>query len=567
MTEKQYGPTVPFSEEIHKEKYRGKGESFRDAMARVAGALADDDHHFHKMTDILWNMRFLPAGRVQSAIGSPRKVTAFNCFVSGTIEDSLDDIMDKLKEAALTMKMGGGIGYDFSTLRPELARIRSLDSQSSGAVSFMQIYNAMCGTMRSAGGRRGAQMGVLRIDHPDIEEFIEAKTNDHNLTKFNISVAVTDEFMRAVEEGTDFNLVFEGRIYSTVDARALWDKLMRATWDWAEPGVLFIDTINGMNNLWYCETLAATNPCGEQPLPPYGACLLGSFNLVKYLILKEGGYIFDYEALADDIIEVVRAQDNIIDATTYPLKQQEIEAKNKRRMGLGVTGLANAGEALGYEYGSDVFKGWASRVLLTLANASYQTSALLAKEKGPFPMFEKDKFLDSEFVKGLSSITRGMIAKHGIRNSHLISFAPTGTISLTADNISSGIEPVFSWEFDRTVLEESGRPHVERVQDYGYRELGVKGKTADKCSIDDHLGILKIASRWSDSAVSKTINIGDHVTWDEFKDVYVKAWKGGCKGCTTFRASGKRYGILNATSSEEGDACYIDPETGKKTCE
>ena len=261
MTDIHYGPVVPISEEIHAMKYRSKGETFKDAMARIAGTLADNEEHRVALKKILYNQRFLPAGRIQSATGAPRRVTAFNCFVSGVIEDSMDDIMAKAAEAAETMRLGGGIGYDFSTLRPRGDLIKSLDTKASGPLSFMQIYDAICKTIASAGHRRGAQMGVLRVDHPDIEEFVNAKKNSHNLTQFNISVGVTDAFMEAVKVGTTFDLTFEGRTYKTVDARSLWDEILRSTWDWAEPGVLFIDRINEKNNLQYCETITTTNPC------------------------------------------------------------------------------------------------------------------------------------------------------------------------------------------------------------------------------------------------------------------------------------------------------------------
>lgn len=564
MTE--YGPTLPISVETHIRKYRQDGETFRESQSRVANTLADDPKHFYEFREILLNQRFLPAGRVQASIGSPRQTTAMNCFVSRTIEDSMDGIMKAAAEAAQTMRLGGGIGYDFSTIRPRGDIIVSLDSKSSGVLSFMQIFDSVCKTVASAGQRRGAQMGVLRVDHPDIEEFIEAKTNATNLTQFNVSVGVTDDFMRAVEKGKDFELSFEGRTYKRVDARYLWDKIMRATWDWAEPGVLYIDRINEMNNLQYCEVIAATNPCGEQPLPPYGACLLGSFNMVKYL--KEE--TFDWEGFEDDIPVVVRAMDNIYERTNFPLKEQEREAKDKRRMGLGVTGMANAGEGLGYEYGSDKYLKWQDRVLRTLANDSYKASALIAKDKGSFPLYTEE-FLDSKFVKRLRPDVQDLIKINGIRNSHLTSIAPTGTISLSADNISSGIEPVFSHAYDRTIINDEGGADVMTITDYGYRELKVKGKTADECTADEHLNVLIHATKWVDSAVSKTLNVGEIVTWDEFKDIYVKAWKGGCKGCTTFRAAGERYGILNKVDTEpeaeEGGACYIDLQTGKKQCE
>ena len=564
--EQEYGPTLPISEEIHSVKYRAMGETFRESQSRVANTLADDPEHFYAFRDILLPQRFLPAGRVQSSVGSPRKTTAFNCFVSGAIEDSMDGIMDAAKDAAQTMRLGGGIGYDFSTLRPKGDKIITLDSKASGVISFMEIYDAICKTVSSAGNRRGAQMGVLRVDHPDIEEFIEAKTNQTELTKFNISIGVTDEFMEAVVKGTDFELKFKGEVYNRVDAQYLWDKIMRATWDWAEPGILFIDRINNYNNLWYCETIAATNPCGEQPLPPYGACLLGSFNLTKYLADNDkGDFVFAWENFVRDIPTVVRAMDNIIDRTVYPLPQQEEEAKAKRRMGLGITGLANAGEALGMMYGDKKFLKFEEKVLRILANESYRSSALLAKEKGTFPLYD-ERYLEGKFIQQLDEDVQELIKKNGIRNSHLTSIAPTGTISLSADNISSGIEPVFSHQYDRTIQTEDG-PIVEEVTDYAYRELGVVGKTADECTIDEHLGALVVASKWVDSAVSKTMNVGEDVSWDNFKSIYIKAWKGGCKGATTFRAAGERYGILNKKESEAGDACYIDLTTGKKTCD
>lgn len=564
---REFGPTLPISEEIHAIKYRADGETFRESQSRVANTLADDPEHFYKFREILLPQRFLPAGRVQASIGSPRKTTAFNCFVSQTIRDSMDGIMEAAAQSAQTMRLGGGIGYDFSTLRPRGDKIVTLDSKASGVISFMEIFDAICKTVSSAGNRRGAQMGVLRIDHPDIEEFIEAKTNSTELTKFNISIGVTDEFMEAVVKGKEFALKFNGQVYKVVDAQYLWDKVMRATWDWAEPGILYIDRINEMNNLWYCEEIAATNPCGEQPLPPYGACLLGSFNLVKYLQGIGSPFVpkFDWEKFIADIPVVVRAMDNIIDRTIYPLKEQEEEAKDKRRMGLGVTGLANAGEAMGFPYGSKKFLKFEADVLKVLANECYRTSAMLAGEKGVFPLYDSTKYPKGKFIQRLDADVQELIQQNGIRNSHLTSIAPTGTISLSADNISSGLEPVFSHKYDRTIQTEDG-PIVEEVTDYGYRELGVVGKTADECTLDEHLGALVVASKWVDSAVSKTMNVGADVSWDEFKSIYVQAWKKGCKGCTTFRAAGERYGVLNATPKEGGDACYIDLETGKKEC-
>ena len=610
-TRKMHGPQVPYSQELHAQKYRGSGESFREAMNRIAAALKDDDQHFADFRDALLGMRFLPAGRIQSAMGSTRQVTPYNCYVSGTINDSFVDgegsIMVRAAEAAATMRMGGGIGYDFSTLRPRGDLIRKLQSHSSGPISFTHIFDAICKCVASSGHRRGAQMGVMRVDHPDIEEFIHAKQPGKDvqplwdlvaelpegaqkqqlvmslqqtlkLTGFNVSVAITDKFMECVASGEPFPLTFEGRTYREVDARALWDAIMRGTWDWAEPGVLFIDAINRMNNLWYCETIAATNPCGEQPLPPYGACLLGSFNLVKY-IFKDGAgrYAFDWDQYREDIPQVVRAMDNVVDRAIYPLPQQKQEAKDKRRMGLGITGLANAAEALGHEYGSPAFLAFEAEVLDTLRDESYLASAHIAKVKGSFPKFDKDKYLQGQFIKTLREDVRDAIAKYGIRNSHLTSIAPTGTISLCADNVSSGIEPVFAYSFDRTVIEFSG-PRVETVEDYGARVFGVRGKACSRVTVQEHVAALTVAAQRVDSAVSKTCNVPSDISWEDFKNVYVSAWEGGAKGCTTFRLGGKRSGILvvkddggepeaDAPAEEPASQCRIDPATGRRECE
>lgn len=918
------GPTLPISEETHKAKYRSDGEGFEESITRWANACKDTDEHFFAIREIAMDMRFMAAGRVQAAMGSPRHITAFNCFVSGLVEDSFTtgdgNIMMRATEAAQTMRMGGGIGYDFSRLRPSGELIRSLQSRASGPVSFMDIFDSVCSTVASAGHRRGAQMGVLRIDHPDCEEFIHAKQNSHNLTNFNISLAVTDEFMKCVMDGTDFDLKWNGRVYKTVDARQLWEEIMRSTWDYAEPGVLFIDRINEMNNLYYCEDISATNPCftpgtmittrygvfpiedlvgrtvelwdgenwvvvdnfrvtgknqnmveielqdgstltvtpyhkmvlasgrvieakdlklgdklklsnkvshgtkeepgayikgfflgdgseprkgrawlgiyegkevcksrleqslnelpiceintnariavgwnseytgvleretmqglaprkahllpwlncrsfglpneifswtvnskaefiaglfdsdgsshdarngfgyqitstskkllldlqmllktfgvlskvaigrpsslkempggtyfckdywrlslgqsesiklakvvrfsrledfstrtttykvkprmgcvvgiketgmeetvycctvptthklqigvgiltgqcGEQPLPPFGACLLGSFNLTRYIKstksvkvmdLDFAKHRFDWEQLRKDIPHIVRAMDNVTDRTFFPLPEQQREAKDKRRMGLGVTGFANASEALGYAYGSKKSVAFLGRVLKTLNDIGYAASARLAEEKGSFPAFDKKKYLKSKFVTHtLSDRTINLIKKHGMRNSHITSIAPTGTISICADNASSGIEPVFSYEMIRTIIDESG-PVVHKLPDYGFKTFGVRGKTADRCTADDHLETLIMASRYVDSSVSKTCNVSPKMPWEDFKNIYIRAWKGGAKGCTTFNPGGKRMGILQ--QDEEGEACSIDPVTGDRTC-
>ena len=562
MNENQYGRRVPVSEEIDTIKYRQVGEDFYGKVVRIAGALKDTPDHFEIFKDTLRHLRFLPAGRVQNAMGAARQTTAFNCFVSGAIEDSMNSIMGRATEAAETMRRGGGIGYDFSRLRPRGNRIKSLDSRASGAVSFMQIYDAVCQTIASSGHRRGAQMGVLRIDHPDIEQFITAKNDGTSLTGFNISVGVTDEFMECLEKKEPFPLRFNGVVHEEVDPVALWDMILRSTWDWAEPGVLFIDTINRMNNLYYCETIEATNPCGEQPLPPYGACLLGSFNLTRYVRDKS----FDFGLFTGDIHTVVRAMDNVIDRTIYPLPEQEQEAKNKRRIGLGITGLANAAEMCGMPYASKKFMKFTSQVLETLRDYSYAASSTLAQEKGSFPLYDSHKYTEGEFFKTLAPWVQDQIKEFGIRNSHLTSIAPTGTISLTADNVSSGIEPPFSLFYDRTIQEFDGH-QIQRVEDYAFKQ-GVSGRTANEISAEEHLSVLSLVSKYIDSAVSKTCNVGSNVTYDEFKELYFNAWKQGCKGITTFRADGKRYGILNEVKEEPAvEACFVDPQTGQKSCE
>lgn len=559
----EYGPKLKSSQNIYRTKYLTQGEDFRDGMSRIASTLSETTEQFHQMRELLLDQRFLPAGRIQASVGAPRNTTPYNCFVSGTIEDSMDGIMDRAKEAALTMKLGGGIGYDFSTIRNSGANIVTLDSHASGPLSFMEVFDAVCGTVASAGHRRGAQMAVLRVDHPDIEAYIHAKNNHDKFTNFNTSVGITDEFMEAVENDTDFDLKFNGVTKKTVNARYLWNAIMRSTWDWAEPGVLFIDRINNENNLHYCETISATNPCGEQPLPPYGACLLGSFNLTKYV-----GSEFDWKKFKEDIPLAVRMLDNVIDEATYPLPQQEKEAKDKRRMGIGITGLANAGEVLGYAYGSTPFLDFTEKVLSTLRDCAYRASVELAKEKGAFPLFDVEEYLKSGYMKRMPKSIRNAIKEHGIRNSHLLSIAPTGTISMGADNVSSGIEPVFALEYEATINFPTGIEKVKMI-DYGYREWGVKGVTANELGAMDHIRVLNVASYYIDSACSKTCNVADNVTFEEFKDLYLEAYRGGSKGCTTFRAAGKRYGVRNISAEEdyaEGTACYVDPETGVKEC-
>lgn len=583
MGRKKMGPQTAGSDAIHAMKYRQRGETFRDAVDRVASTLtAGNTTHFHEFREMLGDLRFMPAGRVQNAIGSVRETTPYNCYVSGPIEDSYTEggrgdgsIMDRAWDAAQTMRLGGGIGYDFSTLRPRGALIRKLQSHATGPVSFMSIFDAVCRNISSSGHRRGAQMGVLRVDHPDILEFVNAKHDQTTLSGFNMSVAVTDEFMEAVDKGSAFALRFGGQTYSEVDARELWESVMRSTWDWGEPGVLFIDTINRMNNLSYCETIAATNPCGEQPLPPFGACLLGSFNLAKYLrpsdisTINGTRYYFDWTQFKEDIPLVIRAMDRVVDVARYPLAQQGIEARSKRRMGLGVMALANAAEALNLPYGSPGFLRWETEVQRTLANESYRASALLAAERGCFPLYDEAKYMAAPFVRQLNDDVQDLIRKHGIRNSHLTSNAPTGTISWACDYVSSGIEPVFALGIQERPVNTPDGPQLFPTQDYGELFLGVKGRQCHEVTPEEHISVLVTAQKWVDSAVSKTCNLDGTVEWSRFQRIYKSAWEGGAKGCTTFNSDGKKMALLKAKPVADegmGDSCEIDPETGRRQC-
>ena len=851
------GPQHPFAQQLHATKYRQPDETFEGGARRVAHALADNSTHFAEFLDITVHQRFMPAGRVQAAMGAPKEVTPYNCYVAPTIEDSFvdgeDSIMGVAAKAAATMRMGGGIGYDFSTLRPKGALIRGLGSASSGPRKFMDIFNAVCHATSSAGNRRGAQMGVLRVDHPDIMEFVLSKNNIDQLNGFNISVAVTDEFMEAVYAGNGFDLKFGGQKYDRVPARELYEAMMLSTWDWAEPGILFIDTINRRNNLWYCERIAATNPCftgdtkvwtdrghkafrdlvgqtvnvltqdwkgrlvyrpmsdirvtqraaklvevrfsdgqvvrctpnhmfflkgggqleaerlqpgtsvasvyrhaanqkgylrltngdhaplehhvpfeegvppghevhhidevkthnwpenlqlltgtehralhmrgdrnpsrrfpernhfanadfsgeangrfrpeldtgamlemrergasfaeiasahgcskftarkrvlaanhtvaevvvldhvedvycgsvdefhrffvatgdndgvlvhncGEQPLPPNGACLLGSFNAVKYVrrCRVTHTWYFDFDAFKADIPAVVRAMDNVVDRALYPLPAQEVEAKSKRRMGLGFTGLANAIEACGHPYGSPDYLAMHDLLHDILRDEAYLASADLAAEKGSFPLFDAELFLQGEFARSLPEHVQHAIRTKGLRNSHLTSIAPTGTISMTADNVSSGLECTFEEVTSRPVIMPEGTVQVT-MEDYGVKHFGTKPKTTEHVTLDEHLAVLLSSSRRVDSAVSKTCNTAGNATpWGDFKALYQRAWEGGAKGITTFNKDGKRLALLTAAwksnqpepeapaqndNEQPAEACTFDPASGRRSCE
>ena len=591
-----YGPMNPDCDLVHAEKYRGANENFREAANRWSGYLQDNHDHYMAFRTISIAQRFMPPGRVQGGAGSLKNVCLHNCFVSPTIHDSFTDgptddeiaalglgqhppqsIMDVGKIAAMTMRQGGGIGFDISSLRPSGDVIHGVQSITDGPLAFAPIYDAVCKAASSAGNRRGAMMLTMRIDHPDIETFIRAKqVDDENipwdmrpLRGFNMSVAVTDEFMECLASGRPFPLKFGGRVYREVDASALWDMIMRGTYDWAEPGVLFIDTINNMNNLYYCETIAATNPCGEQPLPPYGACLLGSFAGPKYLKkafggINKSGWVFDYDQLIDDIPHVVRAMDNVVDRARYPLIEQKIEAQRKRRMGLGITGLANTIEAFGHAYGTEQFLHIQDEIMSTITRECYRASALLAKEKGPFPLYDEDKYLAGNFIQTLDDETLYLIKKHGIRNSHLTSQAPCGTISFTADNMSSGIEPVFALQQKRRIIVPGG-DRVVHVPDYGVAYLDTKPRVSKDVTAAEHVGVLCTAQMHIDSAVSKTCNVPEDTPFDEFKNIYLMAYEGGAKGITTYRPNGAYDEPIQDASPEEAEVCGWDPETGQRT--
>jgi ribonucleoside-diphosphate reductase alpha chain len=550
------------SQQIWDMKYRLKGPSgepidktIEDTWQRVATALAAPerapDLWAERFYAAMSDFKFLPAGRVVAGAGSGRQVTLFNCFVMGTIPDDMGGIFGHLREAALTMQQGGGIGYDFSTLRPRGAPVKGVGADASGPLSFMDVWDAMCRTIMSAGHRRGAMMATLRCDHPDIEDFIEAKREPGRLRMFNLSVLVTDALMKAVEDNAPWELFFGDAggaktTWKVLPARELWDKIMRATYAYAEPGVIFIDRINQRNNLWYCEQISATNPCGEQPLPPYGACLLGSINLPS---LVEDPFDpnarLDLDRLCRLVPDCVRIMDNVIDISRFPLSEQERQASQKRRIGLGVTGLADALIMCGLRYGSAAAVAATETWLAAIQREAYLASTALAAEKGPFPLFDRERYLSGETVADLDEEVRSKIAQNGIRNALLTSVAPTGTISLFADNVSSGIEPVFSFRHTRNVLMPDGTRREEEVADYAYRLFRrLKGELAplpdyfvdaQVLTPEDHVVMQAAVQKHIDSSISKTINVPAEIPFDRFKDVYLQAYALGCKGCTTYR--------------------------------
>ncbi len=577
---------APIAEQIWDMKYRLKAadgtvldSTVEDTWRRIARALAEveetpadwEDRFYAALEDF----KFLPAGRIVAGAGTNRSVTLFNCFVMGTIPDSMAGIFDMLKEAALTMQQGGGIGYDFSTIRPKGADVKGVAADASGPLSFMDVWDAMCRTIMSAGSRRGAMMATMRCDHPDIEDFITAKSDPARLRNFNVSVLVTDAFMEAVKADGSWELCFGGKVYKTVEARDLWNRIMRATFDYAEPGVIFIDRINAMNNLAYCETISATNPCGEQPLPPYGACLLGSINLARLVPAPfEGDAALDEDALDELVATAVRMMDNVVDTSKFPLEAQAQEAAAKRRIGLGVTGLADALAMVGMRYGSEEAARLTSRWLKRIARAAYTASAHLAAEKGAFPLFEPEAFLVSGALQAMDANVRDLIRENGIRNALLTSIAPTGTISLFAGNVSSGIEPIFAHAYTRKVLQKDGSRTEEEVVDYavqlwrdqkGNEPLPDFFVNSQTLAPEDHVRMQAAAQEWVDSSISKTINVPEDISFEDFKNVYLQAYETGCKGCTTYRPNAVTGSVLAVSersdkapeTAEGGEVIYI----------
>jgi ribonucleoside-diphosphate reductase alpha chain len=574
--------SAPIAEAIWDMKYRLKDtaghvvdQTVEDTWRRIARSLAavekDPTAWEQRFYDALDGFRFLPAGRIVAGAGTGRNVTLFNCFVMGTIPDSMGGIFDALREAALTMQQGGGIGYDFSTIRPKGAPVTGVAADASGPLSFMDVWDAMCRTIMSAGSRRGAMMATMRCDHPDIEAFIAAKKDPARLRMFNLSVLVTDPFMAAVKADQPWELVFDGHVYRTVQARDLWNRIMRNTYDFAEPGVIFIDRINAMNNLAYAEQIAATNPCGEQPLPPYGACLLGSINLAALVMRPfSDTATLDLDHLDDLVRVAVRMMDNTVDASRFPLDAQEREARAKRRIGLGVTGLADALLMLRLTYGSEEAAAQTEVWMHAIARSAYLASVDLAREKGAFPLFDAEPFLASGNMMQMDDDVRAAIRTHGIRNGLLTSVAPTGTISLYAGNVSSGIEPVFAYSYTRKVLQKDGSRTAEEVVDHAvalWRQMHgdadlpdyfVNAQTLPPLA---HVRMQAAAQKWVDSSISKTINCPEDISFDDFAQVYLAAWDQGCKGCTTYRPNAVTGSVLTvsekAESKPKGEVVYL----------
>ena len=603
--------TAPVSRLVWDTRYRYRDASTiydKDVAAtwrRVARAVAAaegqaQDSREEAFYELLRDFRFLPGGRIMAGAGTGRRVTLFNCFVMGSIEDSMEGIFSALREGALTMQQGGGVGYDFSTLRPSGCRARAVGGIASGPVSFMRIWDSMCATLMSTGARRGAMMATLRCDHPDILAFIDAKQDSRELRHFNLSVLVTDAFMQAVRCDADWALVFPVsqledvasasdntllernwpghdapvtcRVIGVLRARELWDRLMRASYAYAEPGVLFIDRINQWNNLWYRERITATNPCGEIPLPPYGACDLGSLNLTRFVEQPfTGNARIRFGSLGDAAHLAVRFLDNVIEISRFPLLQQRNQAMQTRRIGLGITGLADALIMLGIRYGSQESLEMATRVMRTICHAAYRSSVQLAREKGNFPGFNAESHMQGSFVQSLPGDIREAIATTGIRNSHLIAIAPTGTISLLANNVSSGLEPVFEARYRRRIRQLDGSLKDYEVVDnachlwqnkHGQDTLPPAFIDAQALSPQSHLQMQAAIQPYTDNAISKTINIPEDFDIKDYQSVFEQAYTLGLKGCTTFRPNPVTGSVLSAAAGEGAHphCCDIDRE-------
>lgn len=602
-------PAQPISEDVLREKYLKAGEATEDdLLRRVAKALASVEA---EPLRIQWEERFfrnmragaIGAGRIMSAAGTDLQATLINCFVQpvgdaiqGRDDDGFPGIYEALREAAETMRRGGGVGYDFSRIRPRGAEVRATASLASGPCSYMDVFDHSCATVESAGARRGAQMGVLRIDHPDVQEFITAKRTPGRWNNFNVSVAVTDEFMRTLQAGGDWPLVHKARpgaallaqgahqrgdgtwVYRTVAAQQLWDTVMRSAYDFAEPGILFVDTINRENNLRYTEQITATNPCGEQPLPAYGCCDLGPIILTRFVRHPFGfGGVpqFDFDAFAGAAAVQVRALDNVLDLTWWPLPQQDAEARAKRRIGVGFTGLGNALSMLRLRYDAPEGRAMAARIARTMRDAAYAASVELAREKGAFPLFDADRYLEAgTFASRLDEPLKQAIRRHGLRNSHLLSIAPTGTVSLAfADNASNGIEPPFSWTYLRKKREADGSRSEYAVEDHAwrlYRSLG--GDTTQlpayfvsalQMGASDHLAMMEAVQPFIDTAISKTVNVPADHPYEDFQGLYLAAWRAGLKGLATYRPNDILGAVLSTTpepaAAPAGERRKADP--------
>ncbi|NIV17732.1 MAG: adenosylcobalamin-dependent ribonucleoside-diphosphate reductase [Woeseiaceae bacterium] len=569
--------TTELATKIWASKYRQSGESnIEDTWVRVANAIAaaehDSESHTGGFRSILSSNRFLPGGRVIAGAGTGKQVTLFNCFVSGPLLDSVERIFESLKETAVTMQQGGGIGLDFSALRPAGTAAVRTGSMASGPVSFMHIWDLLCQTLLATSTRRGAMMGTLSCDHPDIEKFVDAKRIAGELANFNLSVLITDAFMRAIDNGADWPLVYPpgtDQVYSRIPARDLWQRIVCSAHETAEPGLLFIDTINRENNLHYCERIAATNPCGEVPLPPYGACNLGSLNLTAFVANPfTAQCALDEGRLLDTVRVAVRFMDDVIDVSRFPLDQQAEQARATRRIGLGITGLADALVMLGLHYDSDEARESAAGTMKMIRDAAYSASIELAKEKAAFPRFRKDDFLQSPFVRRLPGRLRDGIADNGIRNSHLLAIAPAGTISLLAHNVSSGAEPIYALRAERAV--RASEADVERldVWDYAYglwresrgstEQLPGVFVTANELPARAHLEMQACLQPFVDGAISKTINLPPDATAADVEKAFRYAWRSGIKGCTVYRRGARSGQVLRALA--DAHCCDADRE-------